>query len=45
MDGGIILQFTNLILIPILVWIIKIEKRITRIETILEIKIYKGKEV
>ncbi len=34
----------NIVLIPILMWIIKIERRMVKIETTLEIKFHKNKE-
>lgn len=38
------MPFVTITLIPITVWIVKIEKKLTRIETILEIKLNKKKE-
>ncbi len=37
-----VLQYVNLGIVPVLVWIIKVEKQLVRIETILEIKRQKG---
>lgn len=37
-----VLQYVNLGIVPVLIWIIKVEKQLVRIETILEIKRQKG---
>jgi hypothetical protein len=44
MDVDILRDILNVVLIPIAIWLVRIEKRLTRIETILEIKNSRGKE-
>ena len=39
-----LLPWVNVVVIPVLIYIIKIEKRLTRIETTLEIRNHKKKE-
>lgn len=38
-----LLQYTNLLLIPVLGWVIIVERRLTRIETILKLQNKKKK--
>lgn len=39
-----ILKYVNLILVPVSIWILRLEHRLTRIETILEVKKERKKE-
>ena len=39
-----LLPWVNIVVVPVLIYIIKIEKRLTRIETVLEIRNNKKKE-
>jgi len=38
------IPLVNIIIVPVAIWIVKIEKKLTRIETILEIKLHKKED-